>query len=146
MQSSWHGIIVDNDTNYIGIERSAATTWVKEFNGFIHVFALYQAKHTAAVTTEFTGGCLSGCWSNAYNFTRTTLLVIGTVMQNLDAGEERPEKSSIVKPHIPTASYVPMRNVSIATRTVNELRLSVTAGQLTTELTARATPVVDDVI
>ena len=78
--------------------------------------------------------------------TRTTLLVMGTVMQNLDAGEERPEKSSIVKPHIPTASSVPMRNVSSATRTVNELRLSVKAGQLTTELTARATPVVDDVI
>ena len=79
-------------------------------------------------------------------FTRTTLLVMGTVMQNLDAGEERPEKSSIVKPHIPTASSVPMRNVSSATRTVNALRLSVKAGQLTTELTARATPVVDDVI
>ena len=78
--------------------------------------------------------------------TRTTLLVMGTVMQNLDAGEERPEKSSIVKPHIPTASSVPMRNVSSATRTVNELRLSVKAGQLTTELIARATPVVDDVI
>ena len=39
-----------------------------------------------------------------------------------------------------------MQNVSSATRTVNALRLGVKAGQLTTELTARATPVVDDVI
>jgi hypothetical protein len=71
-QTTWtNTLIIDELTsniNYIGIERSADTTWVKEFNGFINNFALYQAKHTAAVTTEFTSVCLSGCWSNAYNF------------------------------------------------------------------------------
>ena len=56
------------------------------------------------------------------------------------------QKSSIVKPHIPTASSVPMRNVGSATKTVNALRLSVEPGQLTKELTSRATPVAYDVI
>jgi hypothetical protein len=82
--------------------------------------------------------------------TRTTstsqLLVMRTVTQNLDAGEERPVMRSIAKLHIPTAISVLMRNVRSATRTVNALRLSVEPGQQTTELTARVTPVADDVI
>jgi hypothetical protein len=53
--------------SFIGIERTtSATVFGNRWNGFIHDFHIYQAKHTTANTAHSAAGCSSGCLSDVF--------------------------------------------------------------------------------